>query len=1028
MSLARLSLQRPVTASMFFVSMLLVGLIAAFKLPLEFLPEVEAPFLYVDLPYPGSSPGEIEEIITRPAEEVLATLPGIKRMFSQSRPDGAGVFMEFQWDRDIQVAAAEARERLDTIRGEFPSDFQRYMVMKFGTADQPILRIRVASELDLAGEYELLDREVKRRLERVPGVARVDISGIAAPEVEIELINDRVTAHGIDLNALAQRLSASNFSVSAGQITEADRRLRVQPVGELRSLDELRQLPINDSGLRLSDIAEVRLAPGRMDYGRRLDGRPAVGIDVMKERSANLVAVARGVLAEIDEISKQPDFSGIQLFVMQDQAKGVTTSLSELGKAGLLGTALSVLVLFYFLRHWPSTLMVSLAIPICMVMTLGFMYFIGLSLNILTMMGLLLGVGMLVDNAVVVVESIYQKREKYPNNPFRCAIEGTREVQIAISAGTLTSIIVFLPNIFGERNFIAIYLSQVAYTITISLLCSWLVAISLIPMISARIRAPKHLQEASVAANRLQDRYARLLDWSLLHRWKTLGAIALVIAVSLVPMMNTKFDMFPNGETREAELEYRWNGNYQLPEVSKAVAEVEAYLEKNREEFEIVQIYSWFSERGWAGTRINFTEQGDMTPASKLIERITEGLPKLAMGKVEFEQGGGVGGGGGMGDDGVEISLIGDSSLLLEQLSETVVPVLQAQAFSRDVYADLGSKSREIQVQVDRERALTYGFSAQQVAQYIGIALRGTPLREFRADGNEVPVWLRFQESDGASIDDLRDFKLSSPIAGQVPLMAMVDVSIVASPSTITRQSRQTALPLKIALAEGVTKDDAREQIKAAMDGIELPAGYRWSFGNSFERDDQAGRQMGINTLLALVMVYIVMAAVFESIAFPAVIISTIFFSALGVFWLFWLTGTTFSIMASIGILVLMGVVVNNGIVMVEHINTLRRSGLQRHDALVQGCRDRLRPILMTMGTTILGMLPLTLAGTQMGGDGPPYHPMARAIVGGLLFSTAISLFALPTLYAIVDDQRLRVRARFRLAWAQLQAKRTAVP
>jgi HAE1 family hydrophobic/amphiphilic exporter-1 len=1016
MSLARISLQRPVTATMFFVSMLLVGLIAAFRLPLEFQPEVEAPFLYVDLPYQGSSPSEIEETIARPAEEALATLPGIKRMFSQSRSEGASVWMEFQWDRDIQVVAAEARERLDAIRDEFPSDFQRYLVLKFSTGDQPVLRIRVSSDLDLQGQYDLIDREVKRRLERVPGVARVDISGIAPPEVEIELNNDRITAHGIDLNALAQRLSNANFSVSAGQITEVDRRLRVQPVGELRSLEEMKQLPINASGLRLSDVAEVRLVPGRMDYGRRLDGRPAVGIDVMKERSANLVDVSRGVLEEVEEISKRPEFQGIQLFVMHDQAEGVTTSLSELANAGLLGTALSVLVLYFFLRHWPSTLMVALSIPICIVMTLGFMYFIGLSLNILSMMGLLLAIGMLVDNAVVVVESIYQKREKYPDNPFRCAIEGTREVQIAITAGTLTTIIVFLPNIFGERNFIAIYLSHVAYTITAALLCSWLVAISLIPMLSARMRAPKHLGEAAGQANRFQDRYARWLDVTLRHRWKTLGAIALLVLVSLVPMQRMKTDMFPQGESREIELTYRWNGSYRLEELSAAVKQIEDFLEANRETFEITQIYSWYSERGWAGTRIDLDPDGP-TPAPEVMEKITAGLPKLAMGTVAFQQDQGGGPGGG---DGMQVALVGDSSLLLEELSEAVVPVLNAQDFVRDAYADLGSKSREIQVRVDRERALQYGFSAQQVAQYIGIALRGTPLREFRAGATEVPVWLRFQESDGASMDDLRDFKLSSPLGGQVPLLAMVEIQIVASPSTINRQSRQTTLPIRIALADGVTLDDARTRIETVMKQFEMPAGYRWSFGNSFEQNDQAGAQMAFNTLIALLMVYIVMAAVFESVSFPAVIVTTIFFSVLGVFWLFWLTDTTFSIMASIGILVLMGVVVNNGIVMVEHINTLRRSGLNRHDALVAGCRDRLRPILMTMGTTILGMLPLTLGGTQMGGDGPPYYPMARAIVGGLVFSTVISLFALPTFYAIVDEWSLHLRARWSKAWAQL--------
>lgn len=1012
MNLAALSLRRPVTAWMFFVSMLLIGLIAAFRLPLEFMPEVEAPFLFIDLPYQGSTPEEIEDIITRPAEEALATLPGIKRLNSQSRSDGAGIFLEFDWSRDAQIAAADARERLDAIRDELPSDFQRYFVMKFASGDEPVLRVRLSSDRDLGREYDLLEREFKRRLERVAGVARVDISGIAAPEVEIALDSDRITAHGVDLNALAQRLSAANFSVSAGQILSADQRLRVQPVGEFRTLDELRALPIAEPDLRLRDVAEVSLSPGEIDYGRRLDGRPAVGIDVFKERNANLVETARRVLAEVDTVAKLPEFAGIQLFVMHDQAEGVTSSLAELGEAGLLGTALSVLVLFFFLRHWPSTLMVSLAIPICFVMTLGMMYFLGISLNILSMMGLLLGVGMLVDNAVVVVESIYQKREKYPDNPWLAAIEGTRSVQISISAGTLTSVIVFLPNIFGERNFIAIYLSQVAFTITISLLCSWLVAVSLIPMLSARMKTPEGFLRSTGLVHAMQDRYARILAWTLAHPRKTLALLALAIGVSFFPASQTNVDMFPSGETRELELTYRWNGSYRLEELSAAVKEVEDYLEAHRVEFEITQIYSWYSERGWAGTRLSLREEGDITPTLQLMEKIREGLPQLALGEVGFDdQNRGPGGASG---EGLQVMLVGDSAQVLAELSDSVVETLSKLPGARDVYADLGTKSREVQILVDRDRALQYGFSTQQIASYVSIALRGTPLREFRSAAGEVPVWLRFAESDDASVDDLRDLKLRAADGSMIPLMSMISLKVQAGASTITRQNRQTALPIKINLVDGVSMEQARKDLEAAMASIQLPAGYRLSLGGVFDDADDAMAQMGFNTLIALLMVMVIMAAVFESLLFPLVIVTGFGFSIFGVYWLFWLTGTTFSLMAMIGILVLMGVVVNNGIVMVEHVNELRRNGMARDLALVQGCRDRLRPILMTMGTAILGMLPLCVGGTQIGGDGPPYFPMARAIVGGLVFSTAVSLLVLPVLYSLMDRMRLRTTQRWR--------------
>jgi HAE1 family hydrophobic/amphiphilic exporter-1 len=328
------------------------------------------------------------------------------------------------------------------------------------------------------------------------------------------------------------------------------------------------------------------------------------------------------------------------------------------------------------------------------------------------------------------------------------------------------------------------------------------------------------------------------------------------------------------------------------------------------------------------------------------------------------------------------------------------------------------ANNREIAVRVDRERAAQYGFSAQDVASYIAVALRGAPLKEFRSAENEVPIWLRFQDSDSATIEDLRDFKLSRPDGETIPLLSLVEVQVQESASVIQRQDRQTTFPIKINLAEGVTPDISREKIKAAMDSVALPAGYRWDFGGGFNEEDEAGQQMAFNTLIALMMIYVVMAAVFESLIFPAAILTSIVFSIFGVFWFFWITNTTFSIMASIGILILMGVVVNNGIVMVEHINQLRHAGLTRSEALVRGSRDRLRPILMTMATTILGMVPLCLGDTQIGGDGPPYYPMARAIVGGLIFSTIITLLVLPSLYAILDDwragaQRMVRRARY---------------
>jgi hydrophobic/amphiphilic exporter-1 (mainly G- bacteria), HAE1 family len=698
-----------------------------------------------------------------------------------------------------------------------------------------------------------------------------------------------------------------------------------------------------------------------------------------------------------------------------------------------------MLVLFYFLRHWPSTLMVTLAIPVCIVMTLGAMYFFGITLNVLSMMGLLLGIGMLVDNAVVVVESIYQYREKYPDDPMRCAIEGTRSVQLAISAGTLTSIIVFAPNIFGETNMISIYLGQVAITITIALLASWLVAVSLIPMISARLKTPPAVTAEHGFVPAMSRRYASLLRWTIEHRGKAWLGIFLIVGVSLFPATKTEFDMFKDDAGRETEMYFKWNGAYSLEQIDEEVGKVEKFIDERREKYQVQQIYSYFSERGWAGVRITLRE-----PNPRLIDRlmlrnsepgllssqevqdmIRKEIPKSARAEIGF-QGGGPGGGGGGDDKGISFELTGDSSQALADIAESMVPILNRQKELRDVRVDTGDANSEIQVSVNRDRAQAYGFSSDEVARYIGIALRGSSLREFRQGDSEIPVWVRFAGAEKFRMQDLAALKLRRDDGSEVPLMSVVNVRVTEGATQISRTDRQTSLSIKANLPEKGNTEDAKKAIERVMGQAQLPAGYRYSFGGNFQRNDDAGKQMGINTLIALFLIYIVMAALFESLIFPSAIIASVVFSILGVFWLFWITNTTFTIMASIGILVLMGVVVNNGIVMFEHINQLRRKGYTRTDALVSGSRERLRPILMTMGTTILGMLPLCIGGTQIGGDGPAYYPMARAIVGGLLFSTVVSLLFLPTIYATLDDMRMWFGKHFKRGLSKPKADDTS--
>ncbi|MGA9335255.1 MAG: efflux RND transporter permease subunit, partial [Rudaea sp.] len=658
------------------------------------------------------------------------------------------------------------------------------------------------------------------------------------------------------------------------------------------------------------------------------------------------------------------------------------------------------------------------AIPICFVITLGCMQMFGMTLNVLSMMGLLLAVGMLVDNAVVVVESIYQYRERYPDQPWYCAVQGTQVVGIAIAAGTLASIIVFAPMVFNRgdgTNGTAIFMFQVAVAMAIAHLSSWLVAVSLVPMLSAKLPPPKFIGRTNVIT-RMQGRYARFVDFTLRNRRWTMAGLVALLLLSFVPIHFTKVDMNGGNDSKDLYMFYRLNALYRLPELRHSINQVESWLMQHREQLHIKNVYSYFDEKGDAATSIYLDDSGKVAfDSTKIREEIRKGVPKVSIGEVMFN-----GGDNGNGSDNtINISLNGDSGMELRELSASVIPVLKHVSSLRDVRAAQDNGNQEVAVRVDREKAKSYGFSASDVAQYIAIALRGFQLKDFHANGVPVPVWLRFANSDAQSLDDLSDYKLRRADGVQVPLLSMVRVSTQSAASSIERENRQTSFGIVANLAEGKTTDDARKGIEAAMKGVQLPPGYRWSFGRNFQEDRDATNTMGFNILMALVLVYVVMCAMFESLIYPAAILTTFIFSIFGVFWLFWITGTTFTIMASIGVLILMGVVVNNGIVMIVHINQLRHTGMQRREALVQGAKDRLRPILMTMGTAILGMVPLCIGHAAVGGNGPQYYPMARAIAGGLMFSTLVSLLVLPTIYSLLDDSRLWVRSILRDARAR---------
>lgn len=998
MNITELSLKRPVTCIMIFISFVVIGIISSRMVPLEYFPDISFPGAYVSIPYPNSTPEEVERNITRPVEEAIATISGLEEISSTSSEDQAGIFVRFKMGSDIGLKAMEVKEKIDGVRNQLPDDMERVFINKFSAQDNPMMNLRISSERDLSNAYDLLDRNLKQRIERINGVAKVDLYGVDKKQIRIELIPERLEAHNVNINQLAEILRRSNFSMTAGKVDDSGKRYLVRPLGEITTVEGFEDLVIGEDNLRLKDIASVAFESPIKDHGRHLDRKYAIGLDVFKESGANTVQVGNRVMDEIEAINKLPEMRGVNIYEMHNQATGIISSLVELLNAGLLGGIFSILILYFFLRQISTTLIVALAVPFSLIVTLGFLYFLDLSLNILSMMGLMLAIGMLVDNAVVVTENIH-RNQYMMKDPKAATIKGVKQVAMAVTAGTLTTVIVFLPNIISETSMIAVQMYHVAISIIIALVASLFISLTIIPMLTSHIKPPQKT-EKKVFIEKLESWYESTLKWLMGHRYTSVFLILGTLLSAAVPLGFVNVDMFPNESSRELYLHYNLHDTYTLERVEESVDVIEEYLYANKEKFEIESVYTYYQGE-YAQSTIILNEEDNAQKDVKLIkEEIEEALPPIATGAPSFEFA------SRNNSEQVRIYLIGESSEELIDLSDEVIRRLESTPGFADVRSEAEAGTEEVQLVVDRQRARNLGLSSEQIASMVSSSMRGTNLRRVRGQNGEIDVVLAMQDADRQTIDNLMELPITVGDQQTVKLATLADFQMSRGPRSIQRQDRQTSLGININL-DDMNMNDARQEISRVMDQINYPAGYGWSYGRSFDNDQQAMDEMIINMLLAMFLIYMVMASLFESVLFPSSIITSIFFGIIGVFWFFFMTGTTFSFMAMIGILILMGIVVNNGIVLIDHITQLRAEGYDRIEAIIKGGRDRMRPILMTAGTTILGLVPLCLGTTQIGGDGPPYFPMARAIVGGLLFSTLITLVILPSIYIILDDIKL---------------------
>ena len=1029
--LAGFSVRYPVTICMVFALFLTLGGISIFKIPLVLMPDIEGPFLQVSVRHPNSTPLQTLESITKPLEETLATIPGVQRAQSYASRNNGSVEMNFDWGREVGLIRNEVRDKVDLIRNELPDEVERINIWNWNTAQTPVMFGAFSSERDLRQSADFLDLKVQKPLERVPGVAEVQFWGVGRREVNIDLRLDDIKRYRMDVGQMFRKLDDINVNRSLGRVVDGEVQYSALTQGTLLSLTDIETIPVNDRGLLLRDVADILYEAPPRSSGSRLNGQNSLGFMVRKTSEANTLEVTNGVLEKIEELKNDPAMGGINLLLWFNQGKEIVKSLSGLLSAGVLGAILAVFVLVLFLRRFDASMIIALSIPFSIVSAIGFLYFSGKSLNVLTMLGLMLATGMLVDNAVVVLESIYQKLEKGMDR-VKASRVGTQEVIMAVIAATLTSIIIFVPLVFGQESQYSMLLGNAGVSIIFALLCSLFISLTLIPLAMARFlrvdvtSRPRWQRQLGKALGSLFSRtrdgesikpqaqgpapgreeagtvvkgYLRLVGWPLEHR----VLVGLVLVPALIAgagwlLMNKVPNMTPESlNIQDVRVRYKFTENFHYAKiVSDYVIPVEQVLEDNRERWKIRDIRSEY-DNNRAHTEIFFdTDRITHDELQEFREEIEEKLPQIPGSEITL--------GSQRGEDrtGFRANLFGDDLETLQNLAEEAKRLLLARPGFTRVSLPTDSVEEEVQIRLHRELARQYGISPQSVSEVLGIVVRGRQIRGFRTPEGEVDILVQLRPEDREDLDDLKSMVVGSGQDGEPILLSQVaELRIEQVPSRIRRENRRTNLSFW-AEYRGGQREEGKAVMTEVMNLLAYPAGYGWSYSFWTNQQDADRSDFLWDIGLALFMVYFVMASLFESLSHPFAIMFSLPFALVGVAGFLYVTNTPFNMMAWIGSMVLIGIVVNNGIVLIDHINNLRRKGLPRSEAIREGCRERFRPIVMTATTTVVGLMPLAWGDSAM--FEVKYFPLARTVMGGLLASTVLTLIVLPTYYTLFDD------------------------
>ncbi len=1020
MTLSEFSVNRKVTITMLTILVIILGIVAYRQLGLEMMPDIDYPIVTIVTVYPGASSEDIEETITKPVESSIAAVKHVKTIKSESKENFSIITVEFEWGTNLDFASQDLRDATDLISGQLPDDAEKPMVMKINLSEMPVLMYTAIGTEDTYKLRKIIKDDVEPDLKHIDGVASVMIMGGKEAEKKIIIDKTKLKQNNISIDNVVGILSAQNLNMPAGHLTEYQNDYMLRTVGEYKSLKEIENTPVavtkTGNLIYIKDIAKVVNGFKEQRYYVRANKKPTVMMMVSKESGANTLNVAESVKEEIARLEKRLP-GNVQFLEVMDMGKLVRQVTSRTSNNIIVGGLLAVLMMFLFLRNWRPTLVISLAIPISVIATFIPLYLANYSLNLLTLAGLALGVGMLVDNAVVVIENIYRHLE-LGDDRITAAKIGASEVGMAITASTLTTISVFFPMAFGG-GISGQMVRGLALTVSFALFASLFVALTIVPMIASVLFKKRNSKNDYKKATswkgfeNFKNKYLKLLKWTLLHRWLTIGVVSLlfIISIALIPFMGTEF--LPKSDMAVQILQVKMPVGTNLEQTNEVVSQLEDII-SNIKEVKIVVPDVGALNEGMAVSdpssptgvneatlylRLLDKEERDRS-SDEIMEEIRSKAPKLEGVKYTVYDMSSMMMGGSESAP-VAIKIFGKDLHELKRISNTIEKNITGIRGIRDVNNSLKEANIEKHIVINRDKAFRYGLTVAQIASAVRTATLGTKAGVFREKGDEIDIRVRLQKSSRNSLPDIEHLSVASPLGFEVPLNQVVEILPGKGPLKIEREQQIRIAKVTANVIDrdlGSTVSEVKERLKDIESN--LPNGYFIEYGGAYKNMQDSFTSLLQALLLSIVLIYVIMASQFESFSHPFVIMFTLPLALIGVVFLSLITGTTLNMLSFMGAIILAGIVVNNGIVLIDHVNQLRKKGIEKHEALIQAGADRLRPVLITALTTIIGMFPMAIS-TSEGSE--MRAPMAIAVIGGLTTATFFTLVIVPAIYSIVD-------------------------